>query len=284
MNMKGTFKYFVIAVLTLSLVSIELHAEISLRSLNIDIFMNKDGSAMVREEYILNIISNESMEKYNRNLQYLQKNDLQTWINNLQYSELGYHIGGKDAPITNLIITPSPLYGINYYTEEALAKIILDYNAEAPFESEDKIRGLFIVTNPKPRVTRYTLNHDGLNFDMTENGDIILPHKTKLTFHLDEGMYLLYAQPYPTNMNISRFSDIKEKELVWSSGILPKFTLIVEYEKPLEQEILDYIEENNNKIYDLFAGSEGIAVIIIIVVILISIVYWHYLQNLKKQK
>jgi len=277
--MRITFKYLVITCLLLLFAQVA-YSEITLRELTVDASLEKDGSATVRETYVLNVIGNQSMDKYNMNIQYLQKNDLQTWLNNLQFSELKYHIGGREAPISDLIITPSPLYGINYYTEEALAKIILDYKVQVPVQVDNESRGLFIVTNPKPRITRYTLNTKGLNFETTETGDIILPEGTTLTFDLYRGMYIVYVQPLPGNINTTRVSDIKSDTLTWSStGILPKYVLILEYEQPLDQEITDYIEGLNKNAYDLITGREGLPIIIIVVIAIVSLAYWHRMRN-----
>ncbi|MCD6279801.1 hypothetical protein J7J26_03460 [Candidatus Micrarchaeota archaeon] len=279
--MKVTFKYIVIAIIALILLLPPVYAEITLRNLNIDIFVYQDGSATVREEYILNIYSNASMDKYSLNLQYLQKNDLQTWINNLGFDELRYHIGSRDAPISDLIITPSELYGINYYSEEGLAKIVLDYKVLPPSTIDNETRGLFIMSKPKPRTIRYILNKDSLNFDMTDKGDVLPPKNTKINIHLDKNMRLIYAQPFPSNINVSRFSDISSKDFTWSTGLLPKFSLVIEYEEPLEVEIINYINEKNESINKVFSGKDGVAVTIIIIIFIISIIFWYHVCNKK---
>ncbi len=280
--MLGRFKYLISVFVVIILFSGLVYSDVSLWNLTIDVNVNEDGSAFVRETYVLKISGNETMNDYSSNLKYLQQNNLQAWKERLNFTELKYHFGGYYSPIEDLLITPTQLYGINWYTEEALAKITLDYTVKSPTVHDNQTFGLFIITHPKPRVTRYTLNTKALGFDITDDGDVILPSHTSLRFHLKDDMYVYYVQPLPNNVDIEHISDVNVKDLVWSNKVLPKFTLIIEKEGSLESEIVEYLDHMNKVIYGSLTGREGIPIVIILIIVIVSVIVWYFYIDKKR--
>ncbi len=238
----------------------------SLDHLNINITLNENGSAFVRESYSLIIYGNFSMEMYKNGL---DENTFEGWQNILKDSiELKTHINQREANITNLILKPQPMEPS--YTMPGIwyGEIILDYNVN-PYFINNSIKnntGIVFMDNYKPRVTRYKLNNNVFSFKRTDKGSIILDKKTKLTFILPNNAKILESNPKPTEVN--------NDEVTWQNLILNNFILEYEIEIPLDKEIEEYFKNLQKNFESFIYTQNGLASLVILAIF--SFAYFYF--------
>ncbi|MCC7552170.1 hypothetical protein KO317_00705 [Candidatus Micrarchaeota archaeon] len=267
--MKISFKYVVLSILCLILVNF---ASFQIQSTDIRVYVQEDGSAKVTEDFTIYIQGDESIKIYEESSTTLSRNNIQSWFYKLQLPNLIYHIGGQQVNIENLVIIPEPVQKIydNGYTIISISYNVLP---SSKFNNETDSKGLFVLKNIKPRTTQYTLNKFAF-LDTNENGDLILPQNTKLTFLLPEGAKITSINPVPDSLR-DTLPPYYISTIFWSKPIMPKFMLEFEIEETLEYEIVEFFYFIQTKITELIKGSEGVPIIIIIIIIVLSVFYIH---------
>lgn len=275
MFMKISFKYVVFCILFLILTSF---ASFQMQSIDIRVYIQEDGSAKVIEEFSIYVQGQDSINIYEESVSTLSRNNIQSWFYKLQLPNLIYHIGGQDVNIENLIILPEPIQRVY---NDGYTTISISYDVLSPTKvttlNNTQESGLFILKNIKPRTTQYSLNRYAF-LDTNENGDLILPSNTKLTFLLPEKSKISNVYPLPDALK-DTLPPFYSSTLSWSKPILPKFVLEFEIEKTLEYEITEFFYSLQHKITELIKGSEGIPIILIVITILISIFYIHKINK-----
>jgi hypothetical protein len=212
-----------------------LHADFTMNSLQVSIYLNPDGSASVQELMDIAITGNDSIQIYDDTRS--TYSDISTWKDRLGLSELRQHITVAEANVYNLTLTPGPVQECNLFTGVCSATFELNYRVAAPKNST----GLLLLDMYKPRTTLYSLNPQALSFEQTKSGDILLPAGTTISITIPQDAENIYfsALPYSltngaeTDTNTSDFrydqsTDLNyyvgsDRTFSWKGDVLPNF-------------------------------------------------------------
>ena len=258
-----------------------VYPAITRNALDIKIYVNDDGSAHVVEKNQYFIEGNQSIINYQNSLNsFTNKNDITYWLSMIGSSNApSYHIDpGKG--IKNVIITPSNLYTYSNKVT-ARASITVEYDL-ASEEDENETIGVFLIRKIKPRTKEYVLNIESIRFQKNEQGDVFLPEDTTIEFILPDDAVITSLQPFPSSLEERSFPIYNIKTLTWKNEItLPRFAIIFYKEQRLDEEMMDFFTDLQQKLVQKILGKDGWAIMIIVAVLLISYVASQKIKSKK---
>lgn len=281
--MRKTFLAFAFALLIFAGAA---RAEFELRSLDVSLSVNPDGTAHATEEAMLFITGNQSTSLYEQSIVY---NDLSSWATRTGISDIRTHISRAYAELRDLRVRPQPLSNCNNLAQTCYATLVLDYDI---FPIQNKTAsGIVSADLYKPRTTKYSLKTEAFTFPRTKTDDIILPKGTSLKITLpQEASYITFSK-VPDNLAgesaLFRF-DPKvgatyyfgpARVFLWSDQTLSQFSLSYEIEKPLEAEVLEFFNELETRIFSSVFSFEGFAYLLAAASVLISAIWLHSLEQ-----
>lgn len=271
-----------IVILTLLLVLSLAYPIFEIKSVNVEIDMNKDGSAKVYETVKFYVKGESSQAKYKAGL---VSNDLSFWTSTTGLSDLRVHLNSEVVNIQNFRIVPENLINCEDIFQICMGEINMDYDALPYYDINTKEiikgTGLFSMDDYKPRTTKFSLNSDALFFETAEVEYIIrLNSYTTLTINLPEGSKVLDVSPLPEDLGDVKFPTTINV-FTWKNALLVKFSFIYEIEKGLDEEVLDYFYGLYSNFDFLMFGPEGFPTVVIIFILFI---FYIALTSMGKKK
>ncbi len=264
-------------VLFAVLLSSGIHADFALKSLDVQINVNRDGSANVEERLTLIISGTPSRELYEATR--AAYSDLATWKNRTELSEMRHHISRVNTDITNLRIIPQSLESCNTFMGTCRAAVVIDYSVPALKAGS----GLIKVDRYKPRTAKYSLLQDALSFEQTKTGDLVLPAGTTISISIPQVTEKIYFSSPPQNLEKGdenfrydqsanlRYYTGDKRIFNWQGDTLSKFQFSYEIESPLETEVIEFFRDTQNSVVQFFLGPEGLAALILVLASVASI-------------
>ncbi len=254
-----------------------LNASITRSELDIQIYINDDGSAHVIENNEYQISGEDSINNYQNGLKSFSggqenRNDITYWLSTIgsNYAP-SYHIDA-DTGQENVVITPSQITYKSVTEQTARAKITVEYDVLS-IQDGDQMKGVFFVRKSKPRTMQYILNADAIRFEKNEGGDFFPPENTVIEFIFPKRIMLESVKPSPNNLNQNSFPIYNIESVKWDDEtLLPKFSIVFTIEQRLDEEMADFFRNIQDNIIDIITGQDGWAVIIIALTIVGSYV------------
>jgi hypothetical protein len=246
------------------------YADFSMKSLEVRININRDGSANVEEAIALIISGPSSRELYEATR--AAYSDIATWKNRTELSEMRHHISRVNTDITNIRVIPQALEGCNAFVGTCHATVLIDYEVPAGENGS----GLIKVDHYKPRTAEYSLQQDALSFEQTKSGDLVLPAGTTISISIPQAAEKIYFSSIPQNLATEgenfrydqsanlRFYTGAKRIFNWQGDTLSKFQFTYEIESPLETEVIDFFQNSQNTVLQFFLGAEGLAAAILV--------------------
>lgn len=275
-------RLFVFALLFLSLA----HAEFVFREVEVSISdIKKDGSVHVKESIRFLVIGDYEKALYESGF---DKNDLTFWANITGLHDVKLHLDPNrvDIPETEFALRPQPLRECNAALNLCQGQLILEYTAYPHYNrtNDEPLpgTGIFSIEHPKPRVTRYSINHQAFAFARTEQGDLRLGEDVHLVVNLVPGAHIendADLNPKPNDLQDASFP-LQVQRLEWRNLVLVKFTVIFTVEESLDQEVVEFFSEVFKVLEQQLRGEQGIATILIFIILLGG---YLYLQKSKRR-
>ncbi len=273
-----------LVVLALLMLAGALAANFELRTLELSLTLNPDGSAHATETSRLFINTSQSIDLYTSSVVY---NDLASWTDRTGIGDLRAHISRAGADLRNVRIRPGSVEDCNVLANTCYATFVVDYDI---FAISPNSTGLVKTTLYKPRTTRYELQSDGLTFPRSKTGDIILPKEVTLQITVPaESMRLAFSRNPDNLANDTRFRyDAStgqtyytgdQRQFTWTGQTLSQFGVSYEIEQPLDAEILGFFNNLQQQVFSTAFSWNGLAYLLAIGVILVSVVWLHSLGN-----
>lgn len=267
------------------LLSTIAYSGFEIKSVNVGITMDDDGSGKVQEIVKFYVQGEEAQSQY---IAGLSSNELSFWTKETQLSDLRVHLNSEVVDIENFRIIPQPLKNCNDATNECLGEIKMDYDIYPYYivQSEDSKEiiegtGLFSMDPYKPRTTRFSINENALFFETAEVEHITLINKyTTFTITVPVGSTVLEVNPVPDDLEDLIFPTTVNS-YSWKNTLLVKFSFIYEIEKGLDQEILEFFSGLYGDFDSLIFGPEGLSTVLIILVLF---VFYIALTSMSKRK
>lgn len=272
---------FAVLLLFLLFVSIA-HPEFTIKSVDVTINMDEDGSANVQEVVKFYVGGQEAQANY---VSGLSNNELSFWSSTTELPDLRAHLNSEVVNVQNFRIIPQPMKNCNPVTNICLGEISMNYDALPYYNINSgeiiENTGLFSADNYKPRTTKFLVNPDALFFETAEVEHIIrLNSYTTLTINLPEGSKVLEVSPVPDDLeDISFPNDLNS--YTWKNTLLVKFSFIYETEQGLDEEVLNFFSDLYGNLDSLVFGPEGLS---IIVILLILFAFYVALTSINRKK
>jgi hypothetical protein len=260
-------------------------ADFSMRSLNVFINVNRDGSANVEERLEVVINGFSSRELYQTTLG--AYSDLATWKERTELSELRHHVSRANAEINNLRVIPQRIDYCNAALGTCYATIVLDYSVAAGKNGS----GLIKIDPYKPRTIRYSLQQEALSFEQTKTGDLVIPPGTNISISIPQQAEKIYFSKAPVGLEGNdaafrydqtdnmRYYTGTQRTFTWRGDTLSSFQFTYEIESPLEAEVLGFFRDSQLGLMNFFTGPEGIAAIIMLAAGAVSVYQFNRLKK-----
>jgi hypothetical protein len=259
-------------------------ANFELRSLDVALTLNPDGSAHATETSRLFINSSQSIDLYENSFVY---NDLASWIDRTGIGDLRVHVSRATSDLRNVRVRPGPVESCNILANTCYAIFVVDYDIYPLPVNGTGILGQEVY---KPRTTRYTLLSDELSLPRSKTGDIILPKE--MTLHIavpDEATRLSFSRAPDNLANDTHFRYSPEtgqtyytgetRQFAWAGQTLSKFTVTYELERSLDSEILGFFNGLQSQVFMTAFSWSGLAYGLAAAAILLSLVWLHALSR-----
>lgn len=279
---KNPFAHFktmkrILALLFLLFLS---NAAFHIQQMNIDFYVNDDGSVSAKETIKVLVEGETDVAKYNAAL---NKNDLATWAELIGSSDITVHVNRDVVNVQNLVVRPQPL-GHSLASDTWRGEIVITYNA-LWYEGEDgrpiNGTGMFKAVEISPRIMQYELREGALYLRMTSGGDYILESGQKLTFYLPPNAVVVDLNPTPRSLTTSLPARVDA--ISWSDSILVDHTLVFRVEKGMDDEIYSFFKYAEKTLIDLGKTQEGMALVVMIGAILLTYVYLQYSRSVRRR-
>lgn len=267
------------ALLSVLLLTGSIHPDFTMKSLNVFVNVNLDGSANVEEQLYAMMNGSQSRDLYEGTRS--AYSDLSTWQERTNLSELRHHITRAKADISDIRVTPQTVERCNSFLGVCYANIVLTYkvNANGTLGS-----GLVKVERYKPRTANYTLIPEALSFEQTKSGDLILPAGTVISFSIPQAAEKIQFSATPENVasegaastrydqsqNINYYVGTK-RIFTWKGDTLSKFHFTYEVEQPLESEVMAFFRDSQSSVISFLTGTQGIAALVLVATAAVSL-------------
>lgn len=256
------------------------NATFYVQQVNIDFYVNADGSVNARETIKILIEGETDVARYNAAL---NKNDLATWADLIGSSDLRVHVNSDVVNIQNLLVRPQPLYGHNPSLDTWRGEIVITYDALEYMRDGNPIEGtgMFEKKEISPRITEYRLRGNAFSLKATSGGHYVLESGQTLTFYFPEGAVVVDVNPMPRTLGTTlpgRLSSIS-----WTDTILVGHTLIFRVEKGMDEEIYSFFRDAERWVINLGKTPQGMALVFMLGSILITYIYLRYSMGGRKK-
>lgn len=272
-----------LAVLVLLLfVSLSL-AEFEIKSIDVTVKMNDDGSAEVKESIQLYLFGAESKSLY---LTGMQNNEFSFWSNLLNLPGFRTHTNPLVVDVKDFKIIPQQVAKCSNTYNYCIGEIYFEYKGYPYYnKSSGQIipgTGFFSFDDYKPRTTKFIVNPNAFSFESTEVEHVqSIGEDTTLTIILPKGSKVLELSPMPKDLEGINIPTSDYTTFSWSETLLVKFTFVYEYEKGLDDEMVVFFSDTYSSLKTVLFGREGIPMLILII-ILVS--FYIALTSLKSAK
>jgi len=165
---------FAIAIVLLAVLSVS-HAAFTRSFMTMQINVNEDGSADVRNELRLYMTTVDSIDLYRLSIK--TTNDLSGWKERLGITDIRFYTDTARAPVENVRVDASQPDTCNSDMTACYGTFIYTYHVKPPTNSS----GLINVTKyVRPRVISYALDPNALAFDVSSLGEQFIPDRTSV--------------------------------------------------------------------------------------------------------
>ncbi len=263
-----------------------LFAGFELRSLKVSVYINSDGSAHATEEALIFMDSESSIRLYEDSVIF---NDLSSWADRTQISDLRTHISRAYVDVVDLRVRPQPVHNCNNLAQTCFATLILDYDV---FALSENTSGITKMSLYKPRTTRHVLNSDVFSFTRSKTNDIILPRGYSLQITIPQIAKAITFSKIPDNADDTSHSTLNYdsvsganqylgelRSFIWENQTLSQFALSFEIENSLEYEISYFFSNLQSKLFGLLSSSDGIAYTLAGISFLFPLIWLHSLEK-----
>jgi len=187
----GATRLLAIAFVLIAALSVS-HAAFTRSFMTMQMQVNEDGSADVRNELRLFMNSADSIDLYSLSVK--TTNDLSGWRDRLGLSDIRFYTDTARAPVENVRVTASAPDTCNSDRTSCYSTLTYEYHIKTPTNDT----GLINVTKYlSPRVIGYTLRPEALAFEVSSLGEQYIPDRTSVEITLPSDAVNVIMSPKP---------------------------------------------------------------------------------------
>jgi hypothetical protein len=265
--MAKTGTFLLALVILAALFTSVSHAAFQRSFMNMQIKINEDGSADVRQEIRFYMDNTDSIELYKLSLR--TTNDLAGWRNRIGLDDIRFHIDTSVAPIESIRIQPLEPDTCNFERTACYGTFVFDFKVKAP----DNGSGLFNISKYiRPRVSSYNLNTSTLSFETALTGDAFIPERTSVEIILPDGASNIRMNPKPAEYTDSIPNGATK--LTWQGRLsLANAELYFERKESLISEVTGFFSNLQDRALQWAYSKEGIVLSASLILLIIAYIW-----------
>ena len=271
--MKSLDKYLYILIFGMLFVNI-LHAEFTRSFMTMQVTINTDGSALIKNDIRIYMSTSDSIDLYKLSLK--TTNDIAGWRERLGLDDVRFYVDTSKVQIEKISIQPTSPDTCNYDQTACYGTLSYQYTVKPGTNNS----GLVTVDKyVSPRVIKYTLNPDVFVFDVSPIGEHYIPERTSVEINLPSDVVNVKISPQSAEYidEIPRGAT----KFTWQGRLtMTNAELSFERKEPLLSEVVSFFDNLASMISSWLLSLEGI--VIITSLLLIWVGYYLLKQQASK--
>lgn len=251
-----------------------VHAGFTRTFMTMQIVINDDGSATIRNDIRFYMDSQDSIDLYKLSLK--TTNDIAGWRQRLGLNDIRYYVDTSKVQIEKVTIQAYSPDTCNFDQTACYGTLSYEYKIKPPTNETGLVK---IEKYIRPRVIRYSLNTDILSFETSAVGEKYIPERTSVEIVIPSDSINVKMSPMPVEYidTIPRGAN----KFTWQGRLaLTNSELIFERKVSLMTEVLEFFNNVFSTINTWVFSLQGIVLIVSIVMIWVG--YYLLKQQSKK--
>jgi len=223
--------------------------------MTMQVTINPDGSALIKNEIRFYMSSQDSIELYKLSLK--TTNDIAGWRERLGMDDIRFYVDTSKVQVEKVTIQPYSPDTCNYDQTACYGTLSYQYTVKPAAN----ITGLVIVDKyVSPRVIRYTLNMDAFVFEVSPVGENYIPERTSVELILPSDAVNVKISPQP----VEYIGEIPKgaTKFTWQGRlIMTNSELSFERKEPLLYEVVSFFDTIFKMVFSWIFSIEGLVLI-----------------------
>ncbi|VVB73481.1 Uncharacterised protein [uncultured archaeon] len=241
-----------VAIVLLAVLGVS-HAAFTRSFMTMQIQVNEDGGADVRNELRFYMTTTDSIDLYKLSIK--TTNDLSGWKERLGLNDIRFYTDTSRAPVENIRVDASQPDTCNSDMTACYGTFTYTYHVKPPTNNS----GLVNVTKyVRPRVISYVLDPDALAFDVSSLGEQFIPDRTsvEITIPADAVSVSISPRSVEYSDKISKGAD----KFTWQGRMsLAGAELSFERKESLASEVANFFNDVTKTSMAWLTSTEGMA-------------------------
>lgn len=229
--------------------------------MTMQIVINEDGSATIRNDIRFYLDSPDSIDLYKLSLK--TTNDIAGWRQRLGLNDIRYYVDTSKVQIEKVTIQAHSLDTCNFDQTACYGTLSYEYRIKPPTNETGLVK---IEKYIKPRVIRYSLNTDLLSFELSAVGERFIPERTSVEIVIPSDAINVVMSPMPVE-----YIDTIPKganKFTWQGRlVLTNSELIFERKVSLITEVVEFFNNLFSAINSWIFSMQGIVLIVSLIMI-----------------
>ncbi|MCX8202450.1 MAG: hypothetical protein N3G74_01435 [Candidatus Micrarchaeota archaeon] len=242
--------------------------------MTMQIVVNEDGSATIRNDIRFYMDSPDSIDLYKLSLK--TTNDIAGWRQRLGLNDIRYYVDTAKVQIEKVTIQAYSPDTCNFDQTACYGTLSYEYKIKPPTNATGLVK---IEKYIKPRVIRYSLNTDYLSFETSAVGEKFIPERTSVEIVIPQDSINVKMSPMPVEYieTIPRGAN----KFTWQGRlVLTNSELIFERKVSLMTELVEFFNALFSTVVTWVFSLQGIIILVSIVMIWVG--YYLLKQQSKK--
>lgn len=189
--MEKDVKYLYILLFAVFFASLA-HAGFTRTFMTMQITINEDGSAIVRNDIRFYMNSTDSIDLYKLSLK--TTNDIAGWRQRLGLNDIKYYVDTSRVQIEKVTIQAYSPDTCNFDQTACYGTLSYEYRIKPPTNTTGLVK---IEKYIRPRVIKYSLNTDLLSFETSAVGEKYIPERTSVEIVIPSDSVNVKMSPMP---------------------------------------------------------------------------------------
>ena len=223
--------------------------------MTMQVTVNPDGSALIKNEIRFYMGSQDSIELYKLSLK--TTNDIAGWRERLGMNDIRFYVDTSKVQIEKISIQPNSPDTCNYDQTACYGTLSYQYTVKPATNTTGLVE---VEKYVSPRVIRYTFDMGAFAFDVSPIGEHYIPERTSVEITLPSDAVNVKISPQP----VEYLGDVPKgaTKFTWQGRlIMTNSELSFERKEPLLSEVVAFFDTTLDMAVSWLFSLEGIVLI-----------------------